>query len=137
MISGLTGLFLTSRSTQASCTILSIWSVVTPGFAARAAISSTSRANRHTFLIPSCSCLVKILSLLRPENPWRVYRQSCRYSSLPATTHLLALWDTIPCIVRQPYPIWDSPFWRKWVYWSETTSERVGWERVEVSICVW
>lgn len=50
---------------QALWTISSIWSVVTPGFAAAAAMSSTSRASLHTFLMPSCAFASRISIRLR------------------------------------------------------------------------
>lgn len=57
---------LTFLSMHALCTTSSIKSVVTPGTAARAAISNTSRANRPTFLMPSCCFLSKISILFLP-----------------------------------------------------------------------
>ncbi len=59
---------LTSRSMQASWTILSMWSVVTPGLISRAAMSNTSRPKRQTFRIASCSFLLRMVIFLFAAN---------------------------------------------------------------------
>jgi hypothetical protein len=59
---------LTLRSRQALWTTSSMWSVVTPGFASRAAMSSTSRASLHTLRMPSISLAVRTAILFLPTN---------------------------------------------------------------------
>lgn len=56
---------LTSLSMQASWTILSISSVVTPGLLAAPAMSRTSLPRRQTLRIAFCSSLVRMVILLR------------------------------------------------------------------------
>jgi hypothetical protein len=65
---------------QASCTILSISSVVTPGFAAAAAMSRISLASRQLFLIAFCPSSSNISILFR-------FSKVRLYLGLPSSHH--------------------------------------------------
>lgn len=113
-----------------------MWSVVTPGFISLAAISSTSLANRHTFRIPSCSSLLRILILFRTPNFWTARQQGSHSRPAEHLSYLFADWDAGLGVVWQLYALGNRASRTQRVYWAQRSGEGKGGEGIEVSICI-
>ena len=127
---------LTSRSKHASCTALSISSVVTPGLAICAATSSTSRARRQTLRMPSCSSLFKIARLRGLRNFCPHVSATYPLQLIVSPSNLLAVWNPARRVVWMPYLLryWSSR--TQWIDRFQTTSKLVCRKRVVVAICI-